>query len=72
MKCSYCGSEAINVKVPEETINFKGHKVKLTNITYKHCTNPNCEEPDWLCGKEGIKRENQIREQLGDKLIAID
>ena len=64
MKCSYCGSEAVNVLVPSEIITFRGKQIELKNITYKHCTNPNCEEPDWLCGKEGLKRENQIRAQL--------
>lgn len=69
MKCSYCGCEAINILVPKETIRFRGKTVTLTNITYKHCTNPECPEPDWLCAKEGIKRENQIRQQIGDTPI---
>lgn len=70
MKCSYCGSKAINILVPEEIINFRGKDIKLTNITYKHCTNPNCPEPDWVCGREGLKRENQIRQQMNEELIS--
>lgn len=72
MHCSYCGSKAINVLVPEETIIFRNKEVKLTNITYKHCTNPDCPEPDWISAKEGLKREAQIREQIGEPPLVIN
>lgn len=70
MKCSYCGAQACERIKKEEVITFKGQKIKLRNIRYKVCTNPKCKEPIWLCGTEGIKRENQIRQQLGMPLVS--
>ena len=71
MKCSYCGYEAEEIILPDETFEFRGQIVTTTGIKCRHCLNTNCPEPDWISAKEGIKEENQIREQLGVPLLEI-